>query len=82
MTEKLTDVLQERIDRTLQESDEPPDWLSRLVRYWHNERATVITLNYDTLVERVPNRDVKYIYPLRPVEAGTGETVPGHLAGV
>ena len=31
---------------------EPPDWLRSLVRAWHREQATVITLNYDTLIER------------------------------
>ena len=29
-----------------------PDWLERLLRAWHSHRATVVTLNYDTLVER------------------------------
>ena len=31
---------------------EAPQWLNRLIASWHRERATVITLNYDTLVER------------------------------
>ena len=31
---------------------EAPRWLSRLIGLWHREQATVITLNYDTLVER------------------------------
>ena len=29
-----------------------PDWLNRLVRWWHDNRTHVITLNYDTLIER------------------------------
>ena len=29
-----------------------PDWLNRLIRSWHDRRANVLTLNYDTLVER------------------------------
>ena len=28
-----------------------PEWLNTLVRQWHTRRVTVITLNYDTLVE-------------------------------
>ena len=40
-------------ERTAQASQsEPPPWLKNLIRSWHNQRATVITLNYDTLVER------------------------------
>ena len=30
-----------------------PHWLVSLVDQWHQQRATVITLNYDTLVERI-----------------------------
>ena len=29
-----------------------PEWLKSLIGYWHNSKASVITLNYDTLVER------------------------------
>ena len=29
-----------------------PKWLDALIQYWHLSRAKVITLNYDTLVER------------------------------
>lgn len=32
-------------------STPPPLWLEQLVALWHAERAVVITLNYDTLVE-------------------------------
>jgi hypothetical protein len=28
-----------------------PDWLRRLVARWHEDQATVVTLNYDTIVE-------------------------------
>jgi hypothetical protein len=30
---------------------DPPAWLSRLLRHWHEHRCTVLTLNYDTLIE-------------------------------
>ena len=30
-----------------------PDWLVTLVHQWHQQKASVITLNYDTLVERI-----------------------------
>lgn len=29
-----------------------PDWLNDLIRSWHKQHATLITLNYDTLIER------------------------------
>ncbi len=34
-------------------SNTPPPWLDPLITYWHNNRSAVITLNYDTLIERV-----------------------------
>ncbi len=45
----------------------PPEWLPLLIHAWHQRSATVITLNYDTLVERAaiyrtPIR-LKNIYP-------------------
>ena len=30
----------------------PPDWLSNLTSSWHERKTVVITLNYDTLIER------------------------------
>ena len=30
----------------------PPGWLNCLIRSWHAQRANILTLNYDTLVER------------------------------
>ncbi len=28
-------------------------WLTNLIRHWHERRSTVLTLNYDTLIERI-----------------------------
>lgn len=63
MIAKVVEILDNRTDDTLQR--EPPEWVRRLVDYWHTSRATVITLNYDTLVERIPERGVEYILPMR-----------------
>ena len=30
----------------------PPEWLKSLIEEWHSRRATIATLNYDSLVER------------------------------
>ncbi|WP_237234449.1 SIR2 family protein [Rothia nasisuis] len=32
-----------------------PDWLENIIRVWHFQKAIVITLNYDTLIERAVN---------------------------
>ena len=29
-----------------------PEWLNSLIKSWHQEQAVVISLNYDTLIER------------------------------
>lgn len=34
-------------------SNQPPLWLEALITHWHDDRSTVITLNYDTLIERI-----------------------------
>lgn len=34
-------------------TNQPPLWLEALVTFWHDSRSSVITLNYDTLIERV-----------------------------
>jgi len=34
-------------------TNNPPLWLEALITHWHKNRCTVITLNYDTLIERV-----------------------------
>ena len=45
--------------RTTQASaSPPPDWLRRLILAWHKREAVVITLNYDTLVEKAA-RDLR-----------------------
>ena len=33
-----------------------PEWLTSLIKEWHSKRATIATLNYDTLVERAARK--------------------------
>ena len=47
---QIGEVIEERTTQASQ--SEEPQWLNRLIGSWHREQATVITLNYDTLVER------------------------------
>jgi hypothetical protein len=58
--------------------NKPWIWLEELLAYWHNNRSTVITLNYDTLVERVasakygenrPRIPTGQLYPMRVTPA-------------
>ena len=60
-----------RAGKTL--AEQAPAWLRDLVRHWHGQRSTVITLNYDTLVESVaahievddgPGIETRQLYPL------------------
>ena len=56
------------IDETTHVVKEPlPSWFRSLVQAWHEKSATVITLNYDTLVERAAISNsalsLSHIYP-------------------
>ena len=37
-------------------ADRPPNWIDSLVQLWHERHAKIITLNYDTLIERAAGR--------------------------
>lgn len=63
---------------------DPPDWLTKLVGYWEYTSATVITFNYDTLVELAwlkENRDHwwarLYPIPLTPIAQRTSAVLGG-----
>ena len=53
-------AIRDVIDRRTRSSKEdlPPSWADDLVCQWHRNRANVITLNYDTLVESICLRTV------------------------
>ena len=71
--------------------DSPPSWADDLVSEWHKNQVTVITLNYDTLVESICLRSVDFkgalgarieldqIYPryLANVLSRTGRSMSG-----
>ena len=50
VTQNIKGVLDNSERAALQE--DCPLWLHKLARHWHYEKSCVITLNYDTLVER------------------------------
>lgn len=50
----INDVISERT--TLSMEVPAPEWLNSLLKEWHSKRATIATLNYDTLVERAARK--------------------------
>jgi hypothetical protein len=61
----------------------PPTWLSDLVGIWHANRAVVISLNYDTLVEKalMLKEDIPGVFayqvPVPPIDTRSGLTSYG-----
>ena len=51
----IAEVIQEREDEVTRAGDWPPGWLRAFLGATHGRRATVITFNYDTLLERAVN---------------------------
>jgi hypothetical protein len=55
---------------------EPPDWLVSLIAAWHEQRAAVVTFNYDTLVEatfdhmRIPDPRHHEDHPMKHQQLG------------
>lgn len=45
--------------KAARDEGDPPRWATELVRSWHETRTTVLTFNYDTLVERIFRKSVK-----------------------
>ena len=58
------------MEHTLQAvSGQPKEWVERLVRLWHDRQSVVVTLNYDTLVERVARGlQVPSEHPMEPFD--------------
>ena len=56
-----------------------PDWLRRLILAWHQREAVVITLNYDTLVEKAA-RDL--IVPERASMLEPADIYPPYFANI
>jgi hypothetical protein len=52
--EKLSKLVAIQINSSVEHTVQgggPPEWLSRLVKTWHEKEMTIISLNYDTLIE-------------------------------
>lgn len=64
--QSIADIVEER---TLSASESTaPEWLHRLVSTWHRRQAVIITLNYDTLIERAVrdfqmSEKISWLYP-------------------
>lgn len=51
LVREIAGLLQDCVDKALLEKL-PRNWLHSLVRRWHQDQASIVTLNYDTLLER------------------------------
>ena len=77
LREQIKEIIDDRTTSAAQ--SKPPDWLSRLIRSWHERRATVITLNYDTLIERA-SRELPIADKIRGIRAE--EMYPPYFANI
>lgn len=76
LTSVIKGILHEKCrDPGVWGTNTPPQWLDRLILHWHVNRCSVITLNYDTLIERVA------VVKGRPVHTGRLYPIPLTLAG-
>ena len=73
----IADVIKERTE--LASASQAPDWLCRLILAWHRREAIVITLNYDTLVEKAA-RDLTASEP--KVELRPAHIYPPYFANI
>ena len=64
IAQKIENALTKREQSAIQR--DIPDWLAKLTQHWHQTRASVFTLNYDTLVERAAHdfTSVEQLYPV------------------
>ncbi len=52
--QQIKEIINERVSvATLVDT---PQWLNSLIKLWHRQRATIMTLNYDTLIERASRK--------------------------
>jgi len=82
VAESLHSVLSALQTRVL--GDRPPAWLLQLVRYWQATGTTVITFNYDMLVEAVwlttaadHSWSDLYTVPIAPIASRVGAVLSG-----
>ncbi len=57
ITQVIVRVIQHEEESLL--TQDLPSWLCSVLRYWHNNRSHVITLNYDTIVERAASQVIE-----------------------
>ena len=84
LTREIGNLLEDRTRKAVGESC--PGFLQTLVNYWHETQAVVITLNYDTLIERAiqhierePGNRLTFsdVYPIRMPDVRRGSLIIG-----
>ena len=78
LREQIKEIIDDRTTSAARSN--PPSWLSRLIGSWHEQRATVITLNYDTLIERA-SRELQ-IKDQIPMYIRAGQMYPPYFAPI
>ncbi len=64
----MAEVIGQVLDSTTRDAvgNDCPDWLLMLIKWWNTNKSDVITLNYDTLIERAAETqeiDIRNMYP-------------------
>ena len=77
LREQIKEIIDDRTTSAARSG--PPNWLSCLIRSWHERRATVITLNYDTLIERA-SQELPITNKIRGIRAE--EMYPPYFANI
>lgn len=65
MTEIVAEILNNATKETV--SQDCPNWLCSLIKFWDKNKSSVITFNYDTLIERAASKieiSKESIYPV------------------
>jgi hypothetical protein len=68
----MTEIIRQVLNETTREAvaQDCPEWLYSLIKWWHKNTSSVITFNYDTLIERV------VLNALKDVGIGTQDIYP------
>ena len=77
LRKQIEEIIHDRT--TIASQSNPPVWLNRLIRSWHEQRATVITLNYDTLIERA-SRELQITDKIKRIMAN--QMYPPYFANI
>jgi hypothetical protein len=79
ISKAIARIIEEYEDKVVTGSGWPPSWLRAFIGTAHGWRATVITFNYDTLVERAVNASSFHDFEVHQNNQVRSCDVLGHL---